>query len=112
MIVISSDTSDSEISKVSEPYIQRLRKVLAAEFSVCKNAQKTPPFLATLFTIRLWNGNHHFVASILQKKQSSGQAVSGTIPAKVGEEYGTTVEQGCDWGTEHLALILEDKIGK
>jgi len=47
-----------------------------------------------------------------RKKQSSGQAVSGTIPAKVGEECGTTVEQGCDWGTEHLALILEDKVGK
>ena len=30
-MVISSDTSDSEVSGVSEPYIQRLRKVLAAE---------------------------------------------------------------------------------
>ncbi|KAI9763891.1 MAG: hypothetical protein M1840_009003 [Geoglossum simile] len=29
-MVISSDTSDSEVSEVSEPYIQRLRKVLAA----------------------------------------------------------------------------------
>ena len=29
-MVISSNTSDSEVSEVSEPYIQRLRKVLAA----------------------------------------------------------------------------------
>ena len=29
-MVISSDISDSEVSEVSEPYIQRLRKVLAA----------------------------------------------------------------------------------
>jgi hypothetical protein len=28
---ISSDTSDSEASGVSEPYIQRLKKVLVAE---------------------------------------------------------------------------------
>jgi hypothetical protein len=46
------------------------------------------------------------------KKQASGQAVSGTIPAKAGEECGTSVEQGCDWGTEYLALILEGKVGK
>jgi hypothetical protein len=50
-------------------------------FSVCKNAQKTPPFLAPLVTARLWNGNHlsklylphlwdHFVASMPPKKQS------------------------------------------
>ncbi|KAI9763913.1 MAG: hypothetical protein M1840_009025 [Geoglossum simile] len=32
-MVISSDTSDSEVSEVSEPYIQRLRKVLAAGLS-------------------------------------------------------------------------------
>jgi hypothetical protein len=30
-MLISSNTSDSEVSEVSEPYIQRLRKVLAAE---------------------------------------------------------------------------------
>ena len=29
-MVVSSDTSDSEVSEVSEPYIQRLGKVLAA----------------------------------------------------------------------------------
>ena len=29
-MLISSDSSDSEASEVSEPYIQRLRKVLAA----------------------------------------------------------------------------------
>jgi hypothetical protein len=29
-MLISSDTSDSEASGVSEPYIQRLKKVLAA----------------------------------------------------------------------------------
>ena len=29
-MVISSDTSDSDVSEGSEPYIQRLRKVLAA----------------------------------------------------------------------------------
>ena len=29
-MLISSDTSDSEASEVSEPYIQRLRKVLVA----------------------------------------------------------------------------------
>ncbi|KAI9763814.1 MAG: hypothetical protein M1840_009068 [Geoglossum simile] len=31
VMVISSDTSDSEVFEVSEPYIQRLRKVLTAE---------------------------------------------------------------------------------
>jgi len=30
-MIIFSDTSDSEVSEVSEPYIQRLRKVLVAE---------------------------------------------------------------------------------
>ena len=30
MMLISSDTSDSKASEVSEPYIQRLKKVLAA----------------------------------------------------------------------------------
>jgi len=33
MIVIFSNTFDSEVSEVLEPYIQRLRKVLAAELS-------------------------------------------------------------------------------
>ena len=32
-MVISFNTSDSEMSEVSEPYIQRLRKVFAAELS-------------------------------------------------------------------------------
>jgi hypothetical protein len=46
------------------------------------------------------------------KKQSSGQAVSGTVPAEAGKECGTSVEQGCDWGMEHLALILEDMVSR
>jgi hypothetical protein len=33
-------------------------------------------------------------------------------PAKAGEECRTTVERGHDWGMEHLALILEDKVSK